>query len=333
MNSIRPSIAFPLNACHAVILAVLFSFAWGNNALHAQNTSPADTAAGAGVKATPSVAPAAEAPAQAPGASLLSNGDFAAATKDPKSPDNWVPGAGNLITLESDAGKPFLRLVSQRPGELVEISQTIDLPPSVKGLVYQVSYRDQNQFLAGFLSCGRTVFRFLDAQGETDPAVPPKGDMVFDSHAKVWTDVTKGFLVPQGAVKVEMDIMIDKAKSGTLDVTDIRLQPMDNAQADALIAAADAEAANEKEIAAEAVKKRNADLAVVQQILALPSISPEIKVSGNKLVTANGTAVWLQGVNVPSLEWSAKGENILESIKVAIDEWKANVIRLPMNYD
>ena len=162
-----------MKPCHAVILTVLLFFAWGNNALHAQNANPADTAAGAGVKATPSVAPAAEAPAQATGTSLPSNGD---------------------------------------------------------------------------------------------------------------------------------------------------------------IAGADAGAANEKKIAAEAVEKRNADLAVVQQILASPSITPEIKVSGNKLVTASGTTVWLQGVNVPSLEWSAKGENVLESIKVAIDEWKANVIRLPLNY-
>ena len=54
---------------------------------------------------------------------------------------------------------------------------------------------------------------------------------------------------------------------------------------------------------------------------------------GNQLQTADGKAVWLQGVNIPSLEWSLKGENVLRSVSVAIDDWKANVIRLPIRDD
>jgi aryl-phospho-beta-D-glucosidase BglC (GH1 family) len=36
---------------------------------------------------------------------------------------------------------------------------------------------------------------------------------------------------------------------------------------------------------------------------------------------------------VDSLEWSAKGERILDSLPVAIDQWHANVIRLPVKHD
>jgi hypothetical protein len=41
----------------------------------------------------------------------------------------------------------------------------------------------------------------------------------------------------------------------------------------------------------------------------------------------------LQGLCLPSLEWSAKGEQIEKSVPVAIDEWKANAIRLPVRDD
>lgn len=57
----------------------------------------------------------------------------------------------------------------------------------------------------------------------------------------------------------------------------------------------------------------------------------ELRAVGNQLQTPDGQSVWLQGVNVASLEWRAEGEHLLESIAVAIDEWNANVIRLPVN--
>lgn len=58
-----------------------------------------------------------------------------------------------------------------------------------------------------------------------------------------------------------------------------------------------------------------------------------LHVVGNRLKTADGRAVRLQGVNVPSLEWSNTGESVLRSIQVAMDEWKANSIRLPLAQD
>jgi hypothetical protein len=56
----------------------------------------------------------------------------------------------------------------------------------------------------------------------------------------------------------------------------------------------------------------------------------ELRVVGNRIHAADGSEIWLQGVNVASLEWSAGGENVLKSIGVAIDDWRANVIRLPV---
>jgi hypothetical protein len=56
----------------------------------------------------------------------------------------------------------------------------------------------------------------------------------------------------------------------------------------------------------------------------------ELHVVGNRLETADGKVVWLQGLSVDSMQWAAGGEHILQTIPVAVDQWKANVIRLPV---
>lgn len=54
------------------------------------------------------------------------------------------------------------------------------------------------------------------------------------------------------------------------------------------------------------------------------------RVDGPRLLTQDGRPLWLQGVAIPSLEWSVKGEHLKESFDAAIDDWKANVVRLPL---
>lgn len=58
-----------------------------------------------------------------------------------------------------------------------------------------------------------------------------------------------------------------------------------------------------------------------------------LRTVGKYLRTADGRTVRLNGVNVPSLEWSNAGENVLQSVGVAIDSWKSNCIRLPLAQD
>ncbi len=63
------------------------------------------------------------------------------------------------------------------------------------------------------------------------------------------------------------------------------------------------------------------------------SAAQGLRVVGNQLRDSSGNVVRLQGVNVPSLDWSPTGENVMQSIDVAIDDWKANVIRIPLTQD
>jgi len=60
----------------------------------------------------------------------------------------------------------------------------------------------------------------------------------------------------------------------------------------------------------------------------------QLKVSGTKILDAGGKEVKLRGVNAASLEWTSDGEgHILETIRVAIRDWKVNCIRLPLSQD
>jgi endoglucanase len=58
---------------------------------------------------------------------------------------------------------------------------------------------------------------------------------------------------------------------------------------------------------------------------------PMLKVTGNRLTTATGDAVHLQGVDIPSLEWG-QGDHLTNSLQTALD-WGANIIRLPLCED
>jgi len=60
---------------------------------------------------------------------------------------------------------------------------------------------------------------------------------------------------------------------------------------------------------------------------------PALHVEGSRLKTNDGNTVRLQGVNVASLEWSNTGEQVLESVRVAIYGWNSNTIRLPLSQD
>jgi Tol biopolymer transport system component len=59
-----------------------------------------------------------------------------------------------------------------------------------------------------------------------------------------------------------------------------------------------------------------------------------LKVHKTHLVNSRNERVRLRGVNTASLEWSSDGEgHTLDTVKVAIKDWRVNVIRLPLSQD
>ena len=59
-----------------------------------------------------------------------------------------------------------------------------------------------------------------------------------------------------------------------------------------------------------------------------------LKVVKAQLVNSRNERVRLRGVNAASLEWTSDGEKqILDTVRVAIQDWRANIIRLPLSQD
>lgn len=58
-----------------------------------------------------------------------------------------------------------------------------------------------------------------------------------------------------------------------------------------------------------------------------------LHVEGRKLLTEDGTEVWLQGLALPGLEWANGWDHIDETLEVALTDWKVNCIRLPIRED
>jgi hypothetical protein len=201
---------------------------------------------------------------------------------------------------------------------MVSLYREIGLPAGTKGLDVMFRYRTKG-VKAGAKPWfdARAIFHFLDS-GRKE-LTPDPSPLVFAPDTKEWVEKSVKMLVPENAATLQLMPCLFQAAAGTLDLAEVRITVMDPAEADAIVARKAFEKARNIERAA-----------IIEKELTLPSITTELKVVGNQIVKADGQPVWLQGLSVDSLQWS-QGDNILWSIRVAIDEWKSNVIRLPVH--
>jgi hypothetical protein len=247
--------------------------------------------------------PAARA-AEAP--SILDNGDFEADKNADGWPDGWPRQAG--LSWETEGGNRFLRLKQTAPGETVMAYRPVPLHPEHKSLDMRLKLRHTGvEVGAEPWYDARFIFHFKDAAQKLLAPDPPA--VAFKGSSNGWVERTIRFSVPNGAAILEVMPSLFQAKAGTFDIDDLRVVPI----------AADQDTPNTP--------------AAATPVEAEPPARPplELKVVGNQVRAADGKAVWLQGVNVPSLEWMPEGERVLQSVKVAVDGWKSNVVRLPVN--
>lgn len=237
--------------------------------------------------------------------SLLSNGDFRADSKQAGWPDGWPHPTGS--TWEKEGDVRFIRLTVQKPGEMQMLFRSIVLPsPAPAGVEIRLRARAVG-IKPGKQAWfdGRLIAHFKDAGGRVlkpEPETPS-----FRGTSKGWVEKTYFAKVPAHARSLELMPCLFQAESGSLDI----------AQLDVLATTGDQ------------LPKRNT---VPSETIAVGTPAPpELHVSGNRILTSAGKEVWLQGLCVDSLEWSAGGEKIATSLPVAIEQWKANVIRLPVS--
>lgn len=247
-----------------------------------------------------------------PEGELIANGDF---QKDGKNgqPDKWGAVKDNL-GWETEGDNRFLRLKSPAPGKMVLYYRTVDLPKDIKAVEFKWSQRVSN-FKRGKENYfdARIMFQWLDAGGKKlkgDPSPAATG-----KNTEGWVEKSKSFLVPDEAITLVMMPSLFQVDSGTFDLDNLSLKAVDPAP---LVAAAEARAAIEK-------------AAQVDPETPNPAKWPsELHVQGNKVFNKAGQEVWLQGVNVDSLQWNPRGEYVMKSTLVALEDWKSNLLRLPI---
>ena len=256
------------------------------------------------------------------GDQFIANWDFSAgSSSDAGQPTAWVAGDEGRISLEKDIdGRDFVRLTAEAPNQLVMITQMVAIPEDVDGIVFHARFRNENvKFGKNFLCDARARFRFYNAEGE--PTSDKLRDVIFDSHAQEWRQIEREYLVPEGAVAIKTVLCLNRPASGILDIEAVQFVPMAPDKAEAMA------------LAPKLAKlKAEADAKEVEAMKNSAPITRPIGVYGNRLITPDRNTVRLQGVNVVSLEWSHKGEQIHRSLKVALRDWQANAIRLPVNH-
>jgi endoglucanase len=242
--------------------------------------------------------------------SLLPAGKFDQ-EKGEEPPKGWkLPEGG---TWEKEGEGHFIKLVSSKPGANVMIYQAVKLPkelPPALELRLKVRYSEIKPGKEKWFD-GRVMMNFKDKDGKKvkpDPSAP-----YFRGSSEGWVDRSVFFKIPEGATTLEIMPCLFQAASGTLEFQRIELLP------------AKAEQVPPPKVSAAPAPSVPSTTMVPPEGAPLPS---ELKVSGNMIVAADGKQVWLQGLSLDSMQWNPGGDKILQSIPVAMEQWKANVIRL-----
>ncbi len=242
--------------------------------------------------------------------SLIANGNFDADA-------GW--GLKEGASIEAEDGNKFLRLSVVKPGEMVMVYRSVPITDQkALELKYRVRYEGLTRGEKLWFD-GRIMMNFKDAAGNV--LKPAPGAPNYKGTSKGWSDQVKQYLVPDGAKQFEIMFTLFNAKAGTIDFDDILLTATDPAPVNA---ARDAAAQKKSEDQAS----RAATVKAKVPAVAADKLPLELKVEGNRIINSKGEHVWLQGVAVPSMTWSAGGEHLLESVEVACRDWKANCIRL-----
>jgi nucleoid-associated protein YgaU len=250
----------------------------------------------------------------AKGGLLIPNGNFETESKKiTGSPEGWGRMV-NGLSWETEEGNHFIRLKSVEPGKTTMIYRLINIPAGTKALELSWRWRitDLKPGKEGWFDA-RFMMEWKDAAGRKLPNKP--SPPYTRNNTQGWVEKKTAFLVPEGAVSLEFIPSLFQVQKGTLDIDDLVLRPT---EPEALIAAK-AQADAERKAAEVPVEKPQRD-----------KWPQELHVKGKEVLTKDGKPVWLQGVNVVSLEWSVTGEQVMKASLVATEQWGANIIRLPV---
>lgn len=246
-------------------------------------------------------------------ASLVKNSSMEIDANQDGWPDGWprLKSGGSWI---EEGGNHFIRITATEPDKLNMLYMEVPVPEGAKAL--EISWRwrltDVKVGAKPWFDA-RFMMEFMDAsRAKVNPSPSPaygKGS------TKGWVEKKTSFLVPEGAKTLKFMPSLFQVASGAMDLDDIVIRPTGT---EALEAAAKLRA---EEAALRYVAPEEPNRA---------KWPAELRVQGNRLVDPSGKEVWLQGLNAGNLETLPHDKQVIKSAVVAVEEWKANAIRLPM---
>jgi endoglucanase len=245
--------------------------------------------------------------------SLVSNGNFETDKNNDGSPDGWGKFKDG-IRWEAEGDNHFLRLISQTPGQTVLVYRELDLPAGTEAVEFSWRQRTSN-LKAGKENYfdARIMLEFKDEAGKKMSHKPSPPNT--RGNTEGWVEKKTQFLVPPGALTLVLMPALFQVERGTYDLDDLKFTPIEAAP---LIAAAAAVAEEERRALVPPEEPNRTKWP-------LP-----LHVRGNQILNSKDEPVWLQGMNVVSLEFSLRGEKVMKSALTAVDDWRANCIRLPV---
>ena len=149
---------------------------------------------------------------------LVSNKNFADATKDATWPDGWEKKTG--VTWEADGAKHFLRLTQAEPGKMLMAYREVAIPPGTKKIAITIVYRTSG-IVPGVQKWfdARAIFHYTnDEKVQLKPEPKP---MIFSKTAADWTTITQECAVPEGATKLVLMPSLFQVQAGTLDLAEV----------------------------------------------------------------------------------------------------------------
>lgn len=205
--------------------------------------------------------------------------------------------------IKKEGKNSFLSLSQKEAGKFTMIYRQVFLKPEHIGqeMAFSFKYRVKN-LVKGEKAWNdaRVILKLKNAEGKELSKIKP---LYFPGSNSKWQNAGLRFKVPEGAVKIEILPTLFQVKSGELELDNLKMNVYIPTRAETTSFPLKGDKPQPK----------------------------ELKVVGNRIHNVDGENIWLQGLSIPSLEWSETGDNIHTSIVIGIDEWKANAIRLPVS--
>ncbi len=251
------------------------------------------------------------------GPELLTNPDVTISYQG----DSWPEGWPHLADSEylDDAGRGYIRLNQMVPYQWTMLYRTVAIQPGMSALRIEVDARVGNLVQgANPFNEARIILQFKDSDGVViDPK--PRPLILGQKGTSLWCQRSAEIVVPEGAALLEVMAGHFLSKSGQVDIRRLSLRATEL----------------ESVLAREAERRRRQATSMIATFESpiVKNAPPELFVRGNRLETGAGVAVWLQGANVPSLEWVSTGDHVLQNTAVLIDSWNVNCIRVPLRED